>query len=232
MTYRHMRKHIAPTLAACLWPCALASQAPDPRGFDSTEFFLPIADSVAATQGFPSLRSTSLPQGVEREIRAWVGFGLMYPQQGLRIRVGGTGVDGWLGLWWRGTRLPYRIASSSEVHAAEAERRHLESVEIIRNLAADRGCRDRRESPSYETCTMVVRAAAWSALIARLDELGISQLPREKDGFGNDGFTLLVEYRDKDGYRAYTYWSPTKNTADDNRRAAAAIVDAISELPH
>jgi hypothetical protein len=67
--------------------------------------------------------------------------------------------------------------------------------------------------------------------VAGYGSLRDATLPQQRsDLLGLDGVTLLVEYRDGRGYRAYYYWTPRAEAQDANERAAAKIMETILAL--
>lgn len=217
--------------AAILIPAAASAQNATPVADSIGSTFRNTIDSVATAADMSSLRNRELPDGVRREIRIYIGFGLGFPQRVARLWEDARGAQGWLGLWWPGTRLTYRIANGTEADYAAARQERTSWVAAVRDFAAELGCTDFRARPSYELCTLPAQHVAWSDVLARLDRLGIGQLPHLRDRIGFDGVTLVVEYRDRDGYRAYSYWAPRLNSTDSHERSAAAIMEAITRLP-
>lgn len=218
-------------VATILIPGAACAQTAGPPMADSVgAVFRSVIDSVAATAGLASLRDQELPRGVRREVRLYVGFGLAHPQQAVRVWEDAGGVHGWLGLWWPGTRLTYRISGGTEADYVQARQEHATWVAEVRDLAAESGCTEFRARPDYETCTLPGRGIQWADVLAHLDGLGVARLPHPRDRLGLDGVTLVVEHRDTAGYRSYSYWSPRTDARDAHERAAAAIMESIMRL--
>ena len=57
---------------------------------DSYPFLLSFTDVVAKTAGLPLLRDQILEPG-EKEIRVWIGFGVVAPEKMVRIMIDKTG---------------------------------------------------------------------------------------------------------------------------------------------
>ena len=207
-----------------------AQTAGSPSSDSIGSVFRAVIDSVGTAAGLASLRDRALPPGLQREVRAYIGFGLGYPQTAARLWEASGEAHGWFGLWWPGTQLTYEIANGTEADYAEARREQATWVTRVRELAARLGCTEFRARPDYETCTLPTEHVDWADALARLDSLGIARLPQEQDRLGFDGVTLVVEYRDAAGYRAYSYWTPRVEADDPNERAAAAIMQAIAGL--
>ena len=227
-----MRHAFTLAITALLIPAAARAQVGTSSDADSIgSVFRAVVDSVASVAGFASLRDGKLPPGVRREVRTYVGFGLGYPQQTTRLSEDSNGAHGWLGLWWPGTRLDYEIPGGTERDYAEARQEQAGWVAQVRDGATRRGCTGFRARPDYETCTLPDQRVDWTATLGRLDSLGIARLPQQRsDLLGFDGVTLLVEYRDAHGYRAYFYWMPRAEAQDSNERAAAKIMETILAL--
>jgi hypothetical protein len=219
-------------ITALLIPAAARAQVDTSSDADSIgSVFRAVVDSVAAVAGFGSLRDGELPPGASREVRTYVGFGLGFPQQATRLWEDSNGAHGWLGLWWPGTRLDYEIPGGTEKDYAEARQKQAEWTALVRDGATKRGCVELHARPDYETCALPSHGVDWTATLGRLDSLGIATLPQQRsDLLGLDGVTLLVEYRDRHGYRAYYYWTPRDEAQDSNERAAAKIMETILAL--
>jgi hypothetical protein len=188
-------------------------------------------DSIAVVAGYGSLRDRPLPRGTLREVRAYIGFGLGYPQEAARIWEDSKGAHGWLGLWWPGERLDYEIPNGTDKDYAQARKEQAGWVALVREDARKSGCKAFHEGPGFETCTLPGKKVDWLATLHHLDSLGIARLPQQSvDGFGFDGITIVVEYRDAGGYRAYSYWNPRAEAEAPNDRAAARIMKSIEAL--
>ena len=198
---------------------------------DSAETpFHEVVDAVAATAGLPRLRDTPLPPGVRREVRAYIGFGPVYPQDVVRLWEDRAGTHGWRGRWWPGVQVPYPMAERTASDSAAAQRRQAAWVDGIRKFASGRGCTDLRSRDDYEVCTLPTARVDWGATLARLDSLGVGRLARPGNRGGEDGVSLVVEYRDAGGYRAYSYWSPSAAAVNADERAASEIMELLSGL--
>lgn len=219
-------------IAALLIPApgrAQAATSSDADPIDSV--FRAVIDSVADVAGLGSLRAGQLPPGILREVRTYIGFGLGFPQEVARFWEDSSGAHGRLGLWWPGERLDYTIPDGTEADYAHARQEKAEWVALVREGAKKSGCVELRARPDYETCTLPAHGVDWTAALGRLDSLGIARLPQQRsDLVGFDGVTLLVEYRDAGGYRAYDYWTPGSRAEDPNERAAAKIMESIKAL--
>jgi hypothetical protein len=219
------------SITALLLPLTVRAQGGSPPTDPIGPVFRSVIDSIASTAGLASLRDTPLPANASREIRAYVGFGLGAIEQVVRLWEDGEGVHGWHGLSWPGVRLPYHIANGSEADHEAARRDFAGWVEQIRQIADSLGCEHLRQRPHHEVCTMSpLPATQWAAALGRLDSLGIGRLPHPADRLGLDGVTLVVEVRDRSGYRSYSYWTPRDDAADPDERAAAAIMGELIRL--
>lgn len=228
----HLRHAFTLAIAAILIPAAARAQLDTSLDADSIDpVFRAVIDSVSAVAGYGSLRDGKLPPGTLREVRTYIGFGLGFPQQATRLWEDSNGARGWLGLWWPGTRLDYTIPGGTEADYADARQEQADWTALVRDGATKRGCVQFHTRPDYETCTLPSHGVDWAATLGRLDSLGIATLPQQRsDLLGLDGVTLLVEYRDRHGYRAYYYWTPRAEARDPNERAAAKIMETILAL--
>jgi hypothetical protein len=228
-----LRHAFALAITALLIPVAARAQLDTSLDADSIDpVFRAVIDSVSAVAGYGSLRDGKLPPGVRREVRTYIGFGLGFPQQATRLWEDSNRAHGWLGLWWPGTRLDFTIPGGTEADYADARQEQANWTALVRDGATKRGCVELHARPDYETCTLPSRAVDWTTTLGRLDSLGIATLPQQQRGdlLGLDGVTLLVEYRDGHGYRAYYYWTPRAEAQDPNERAAARIMETILAL--
>lgn len=178
-------------------------------------------DEVARAAGLEPLRSR--PAGkVRREIRLWEGFGIVAPEELLRVVETSSGVGGTHLFWWT----PNDPASEA---AADRDTALISNAELFASLRKWYGCRRLRRTTDFEMCEATLRRGqTWAGILAQLDSLGVATLPDESElsppgGIGLDGFTLVVEVRDGDRYRSYSYWSPVPDASQMEIRTAAAI---------
>ncbi len=229
-----MRRAFVLAIAALLISVGARAQSDTSSDADSIgPVFRGVIDSVAAVAGYGSLRDGGLSSGTRREVRVYIGFGLGYPQEAARLWEDSRSAHGWLGLWWPGTRLDYTVPDGTAEDYAEARKERSEWVALVRESAKKSGCREFHRQPGYEMCTFPAERVDWAAVLRNLDSLGITRLPQQRaDLLGLDGVTLVVEYRDAAGYRAYYYWTPRVDAEDANERAAARIMESIKALFH
>jgi hypothetical protein len=93
-------------------------------------------------------------------------------------------------------------------------------------------CTSPRRAADMQLCWLPEprRPNAWADLLADLDDLGVDTVPSPtKRRAGFDGWSVVVEVRTRDRYRAYWYWMPDSSAADAGERAAARIGDRISK---
>ena len=182
-------------------------------------------DQVARAAGLEPLRGQTRPKA-QREIRLWEGFGIVAPEELLRIVQDSGGVHGTHLFWW-----PPNDPESEA--AADRDTNLISNAELFAGLKKDYGCRRLRRTPELETCeATLARGQTWAHILKQLDSLGIATLPDESQlklsrGTGLDGFTLVVEIRDGGHYRAYSYWSPLPEAHQQEVRTAAAIVEVM-----
>lgn len=183
-------------------------------------------DLVARAAGLEPLRG--MPRlKARREIRLWEGFGIVAPEELLRIVQDSGGVRGSHLFWWS----PNDPESEA---AADRDTNLISNAELFTSLRKSYGCRRLRRTPDYEMCEATLpRGQSWARVLEQLDSLGVATLPDQsqlthRGGIGLDGFTLVVEIRDGERYRAYSYWSPTSDATQHEVRTAAAIVQVMT----
>jgi hypothetical protein len=227
-----VHRSAALAIAAFLISAAARAQAGSSSDVDSiASGFRAWVDPVAAAAGFGSLHDGGLPPGVRREVRAYVGFGLGFPQDAARIWEDSSGAHGWLGVWWPGTRLEHEVIQGAGADSTELMQENAAWVAQVRKDAKRLGCIEFRARADRQICTLPAKGADWAVALASLDSLGVARIPQQPAGrFGGDGFVLLVEYRDTTGYRAYCYWMPSAESSDPDERAAAKILDVLAVL--
>ena len=182
-------------------------------------------DLVARAAGLEPLRDQTRLKA-RREIRLWEGFGIFAPEELLRIVQDSGGVRGSHLFWW-----PPNDPESEA--AADRDTNLMSNAELFAGLRKSYGCRRLRRTPNYEMCEATLpRGQTWARILKQLDSLGVATLPDESQltpraGIGLDGFTLVVEIRDRERYRAYSYWSPAPDATQHEVRIAAAIVEVM-----
>lgn len=163
-----------------------------------------------------------LPSG-QRELRIWVGFGMIDPETFTRIRADGRTVRGSKVFWW--TR-----ATGAEEATAERDPNLISSGELYANLRKTAGCGPRTRHGEYEMCTAsLARGQSWPAILQSLDSLGTNDLA-SGDAIGLDGWRLVVEVRDGTGYRTYSYFAPESGASEPQVRRAAGIVELVGRI--
>ena len=164
-----------------------------------------VTDSVAVAAGLRPLHKGRLPAGVRREVRAYIGFGIAFPQQAIRIWQDTSGVHGWVGLWW-----------PSDFGGLDTFRP---------------GCTDVRAGAGYATCTVATPNIDWRAVLARLDRYRVARLPQQQQrSMVLDGVSLVIEHRDGARYNTYTYSNPGGDGDDPNETDARRIMDMLQRL--
>ena len=83
----------------------------------------------------------------------------------------------------------------------------------------------------------LLQGQSWTRIWEQLNWLGVTSLPDQSElnppgGIGLDGFTLIVEIRDRGRYRAYSYWSPVPDASQHEVRTAAARVGIMGGAGH
>ncbi|HXT18738.1 MAG TPA: hypothetical protein VN706_24145 [Gemmatimonadaceae bacterium] len=187
------------------------------------------ADSVARVAGYAvPLRSAPIATG-DLEIRAYIGFGIMIPENFIRIRRHADEVTGALVLGWPGTTPRFDVPDDPERPIAQHDQEVWTAA--MRNRAKEFGCSDAVRGGWVETCVVEPkRPVDWTSALAELRSGGILTLPQQPSRLGLDGTTLYVEIRDGSKYRAYSYWTPDEKSGDANDRAAARVMDRLLRL--
>jgi len=157
-------------------------------------FLLQFTHGASEAAGIGKLKEISLPDG-EREIRIWVGFGVMRTDHMLRLQVGPSGnVNGEVLAHYRND-----LSDMEPQDAAEFRQSVLQ------------GCTNPKEGQESNTCTVNYRRAPnWQSIYKRIISLGVLTLPDESALAAPeleiiDGVAMVVEVRDGSQYRAYMY---------------------------
>jgi hypothetical protein len=193
--------------------------APEPQGA--------FADPYVEAAGLRPLRLQPLPRGT-REIRAWVGGGLGWPQELFRLVQRGGRVSGeYVRYWHLDNHDP--VGPDSTTVAA-----------LVRYRERGR-CEPVRRGSSAEAChALFQREPEWRALWHVADSLDVwslpdvSMLPEVLDPSGMrivalDGWGITVELRDGPTYRAWHYGNPDTRPEPEAARATA-FAAALSKL--
>ena len=147
-----------------------------------------------------------------KEIRVWVGFGIVSPEDLLLLNVDGSGnISGQKVLIydrnpedWKDEpeELEYFLESIYSHCKVIGKSNHLESCGLKHNEIFD-----------------------WAKIYQKLEKLHIWTLPDESELpepelTVNDGFTLVVELNDGKSYRAYHYGNPAFRKGIEARKAS------------
>jgi hypothetical protein len=161
--------------------------------------------------------------GGEREVRIWLGFGMIEPETFTRIRADGGLVQGSKTFSWT-------HATRAEEAAAEQDPNLISNGELYANLRKTAACGPRRRRGEYEMCSARLAAGqSWQAILQSLDSLGIGDLANG-NSIGMDGWHLVVEVRDSASYRTYSFFMPDAAAAGPQERRAAAIVEVVGRI--
>jgi hypothetical protein len=159
----------------------------------------------------------------EREVRIWLGFGMIEPETFTRIRTDGESVQGSKTFWWT-------HATGAEEAAAERDPNLISNGELYANLRKTAGCGPRRRRGEHEMCAARLAAGqSWQAMLQSLDSLGIGDLANG-NSIGLDGWRLVVEVREGASYRTYSYFMPAATSPASQERHAAAIVELVGRI--
>jgi hypothetical protein len=179
-------------------------------------------DEIGQVVGVKPLSAGSgLPSG-QREVRIWIGFGLIEPETFTRIHTEGSTVRGSKVYWWN------TAADGAAEANADRDPALISNGELYANLRQTAGCGPRRRRGQYEMCAATLAAGqSWQGILQSLDSLGIGDLPNGT-AMGLDGWSVVVEVCDGASYRTYSYWMPEATAAEPEVRSAAAIVNLVS----
>lgn len=181
-------------------------------------------DEIGRLLGLKPLYAESgRPRG-QREVRIWIGFGMIEPETLTRLHTVGASVRGSKIYWW----------STTTDRAAEAEADRdpnlISNGELYANLQKTAGCRGRRRRGEYDICEATLAPGqSWQAVLQSLDSLGIDALPNGT-AMGLDGWRVVVEVRDGASYRTYSYFMPESTDTNPEVRRAAAIVELVGRI--
>ena len=201
-------------------PQSVRSQAaPDSRAAEN--------DPYIEAAGLRPLRDEILPAGT-REIRAWVGGGLGWPQELFRLLQRGGRASGEYIHYWR---LDNRDPPGPDSMTFAALIRYHERGQ----------CGSVRRGASAEACRALFRREPdWSAVWRAADSLGVwtlpdaSTLPEVVGPNGErtvtlDGWGMTVELRDGPTYRVWEYGNPDTKPWPEAARATA-FADALRSV--
>ena len=183
-------------------------------------FLLHFTNDAAQTAGIGLLKDSVLPEH-SSEMRIWIGFGLVGPNQMLRLRVNPDGiVSGEILVHFRSD-----LSYMSPTDVAEFRQ------DVMRN------CTNLRKGKESDVCTATFkRPPNWKSVLEKLVGLGVrtlpdeSQLPKpELDML--DGIAMVVEVRDGSNYRAYKYSNPSFRSQPE-AVAASKIMDIAIAVFH
>ena len=175
-------------------------------------YLLSFTDDAARAAGIGPLRETPLPVG-EAEIRIWTGFGIVSPDAVLRLRTDATGrIDGELLL--------------HDDHDAEGEM----NAAWFRSITDGRCARYLRNDTAQTCVARFGREPDWRRVLERLDAAQVRALPDESalplpKSRVHDGMCIVVELREGERYRAYSYCNP--GFRDEPEAANAVTIASI-----
>jgi hypothetical protein len=185
-------------------------------------FLLQFTNSAATAAGIGVLKDAALPEG-EKEIRIWIGFGIIEPNAMLRMRVDSSGTVTGDVLLYFSHDYGRRILDGSTAG---------EALEMWSNVV--RGCGEVREGAVDDACFVKHRRQIdWRAVHASLLNLGLESLPDQDDLPDDnvevfDGVAMVVEVRQGAHYRAYHYSNPGFHEQPE-AQAAMDIIKAASD---
>lgn len=173
-----------------------------------SRIFLPSVVDPARSAHLQPLVDLALPPN-EREVRVWIGFGVVSQMQLVRIQVASSGQI-------RGEAVFYHPPTPKNPSSDDA------------SYFAELGkkCKDIGSSGSWIACQPIGTVGTdWTSTYHSMLALGLWDLPDEStlpppSMQIMDGVGMLVELRDGANYRAYTYVNPGTNNAPEAQKAA------------
>jgi len=174
-------------------------------------------DEIANTAEIGLLRNSEFPNN-RTEIRVWIGFGVITPDEMLRLQLQANGE-------LSGEVLVYFPSDLTYMNKRSAKR--------FRD-GIMRSCTRLRKGTKVDVCTATFKKTPnWNALYEQLNRLGITTLPDESelprpDVVVFDGISMVVEVREGSSYRAYQYSNPHFRREPESN-AAQQIIRAIAD---
>jgi hypothetical protein len=184
-------------------------------------------DGAAITAGLPLMRRAVLPAGV-RQIRLWAGFGNVEPDDMIDLVQRNGEVTGRQLYWFKNPSEYDTLMPGGHDFQFRFAQRIKECGDVRRRDA------DTTEDgfTHWITCSAAPsRDAKWARLWNQIDSLGVWSLPSDttliqyRGIVHTDGVSLVVELREGDRYRTYSYSDPGGQPAPQ-----AAFANRISRL--
>lgn len=185
---------------------------------DNSPFLLQFTHAASAAAGIGKLQDTPLPEG-RREIRVWMGFGVLRVDRMLRLQLAPSGAV-------KGSVLVHYKNDLSDLDPEDA-------ADFRRSVRL--GCRNFKVGTESNSCEATYRRSPiWRSVYRKLSRLGIATLPDESslpppELEVTDGSAMVVEIRDGAHYRAYEYSNPWARKGPE-AAAAEAIMQAVATV--
>jgi hypothetical protein len=180
--------------------------------------------------GWPDLAHSGLAPGVSRELRVHQQLALFAPDYSMRILNEGRRVTGEVLVYWPG--MEFKRVTGGDSGCAEWNEHEAKTlIRVVRqSLDKDLDCGPVERRPRIEGCRVIfVADPGWAEMLRRSDSLGVwtidSAVP---SNLGFDGESVLIEVRDRAGYRRYDYHDPVAEGGSGERQAAA-LRDLLQE---
>lgn len=201
-------------------PIRADTGAPD---VTSSRVYSSTFDAVAGAAGLVPLRFDTLNPG--REVRVWIGVAIGAPKQLYRFVERGRRVDGEIIHYWSATRLP--------------DDRPGETIHDLMVYSLTGRCDRFAVNEKVGICrARFARRPDWGEVLRRAEAAGLRELPDESTLPDRvlvfDGWSITVELREGDRYRAYRYGNPDAQPWPEARRAVevARAVRSLDALEH
>lgn len=156
----------------------------------------------------------------QKEVRVWTGVSLGYPRRLVRILVEGEQVHGEVYHYWR-VDWDSTLADTTRYEALIRRRMRGTCTEFV-------------VGAGYEACrARFAYTPRWAEILRDAEDAGLWTLPDESTlphpSIMIDGWSLAVETRDGESYRAYGYASPRTDASPESARALR-IAQAVGRL--
>ncbi|WP_144393362.1 hypothetical protein [Pleionea sediminis] len=213
-------KFIPVVMSILLSSCVHNEPLPLEKIEDETAGFVEYTDEKARAVGLVPLREKVIAAG-NKEIRIWVGFGIISPEDLLILNIDGAGVvSGQKVLIYDRSSDAWKDEPEELEYFLESIYHRCDVIERYNNL---------------ESCGLKHNDIFdWGKIYKKLENLNVWSLPDESklpklDFVVLDGYALVVELHDGASYRAYHYSNPAFRK-EKEAHSASEIMSFVLEL--
>lgn len=179
---------------------------------------LQFTDDPAHAMQLPILRENGT-DGVQREIRAWIGFGVMQPESMIRFMIDNEGnlkAESYLyyGSDWK---------TDPDEELKEAYEAIVADCKVIGVYGKDEACRVKKLDKNL-----------YRKVFRKIESLGVWTLADDDDVPASDneltvldGIAMVIEMRDGPFYRAYSWSNPGFRKAPEALRASRIMAELL-----